>query len=128
VTLGLFYLYGIGVEKDADKAVGLSRKAEIQNSSLAWFYLGICFLLGVGVLQNKKKALEYFKKTSVEKDIRNKINDNKGTKDSHQAFCLGIVYSQGLGVPADQKKAKEWFEISAKEGNEYAKIASTNLR
>ena len=63
-SLGHCYKHGIGVEKDAKKAVKLYEKAVEQESTSAQYNLGLCYEDGIGVEKDVKMAVELYKKAA----------------------------------------------------------------
>ncbi|MBZ0182186.1 MAG: dynamin family protein [Melioribacteraceae bacterium] len=60
--LGLFYLNGIGVDKDEQKAFNYFLRASKQINSEAFTNLGLCYLNGIGVDKDLNKSKYYFEK------------------------------------------------------------------
>ena len=123
--LAIFYMDGIGIQKDESKAFDWILKSEnntIQNSVIinehekkgfeldlksavtAQNYLGYCYQNGIGTLQDHKKAFAWYLRSS-----------NKGYALSQ---CnLGCCYENGIGTERNEEKAFEWYLKSAENGN-----------
>ena len=59
-NVGLMYLSGQGVAKDARAAVGWLAKAAVQNDADAQFNLGALYAKGEGVEKNEVEAARWF--------------------------------------------------------------------
>ncbi|MDX1464004.1 MAG: tetratricopeptide repeat protein, partial [Marinirhabdus sp.] len=58
--LGYLYLKGIGVPKDAHKALTYLIPASLEKNSFAQYNLGVMYSSGIAVDTNVRKALEYY--------------------------------------------------------------------
>lgn len=86
LTLGDFYMYGYGDEKDYDRAFPLYQLAaenEVYSEGL-----GLCYSYGIGTKKDDKKAFEYLEKGAKAGDVR-------------ANFHLGLCYYYGSGVKPD---------------------------
>src|SRR5689334_13332528 len=63
-NLGGCYEYGIGVEKDEQKAVEWYQKAAELGNARAHYCLGCCYENGIGVEKNERKAVEWYQKAA----------------------------------------------------------------
>ena len=101
---GYCHDYGLGVEKDAAKAVEWYRKSAEQGNARAQCNLGWCYDFGQGVEKDAAKAVEW---------------DRKSAEQGNAAaqFKLGVRYHNGEGVEKDAAKAVEWYRKSAEQGN-----------
>jgi TPR repeat protein len=101
--LGRIYIYGLGVEKDYEKAFGYCKVAAEQGDSGAQNLLGV-------VLETKRDyigAIEWYEKAAT----HNHLSAN---------YNLGDIYYDGRGVEQDYNKAIEYYKIAAGEGDSNA--------
>ena len=142
--LGVQYLFGNGVKKDAKQAVIYFNSAAKQGLASAQSHLGSCYYNGIGVSQNFKQAFEWFKKAANKGDVTAQDNLGScyllghGTEQDHSAAVewyqkaadkgnasaqahLGSCYLYGQGVAADKEKAIYWYEKAAEQGNNTAR-------
>ncbi len=142
--LGVQYLFGNGVKKDAKQAVIYFNSAAKQGLASAQSHLGSCYYNGTGVSQNYKQAFEWFKKAANKGDVTAQDNLGScyllghGTEQDHSAAVewyqkaadkgnasaqahLGSCYLYGQGVAADKEKAIYWYEKAAEQGNNTAR-------
>ncbi|RIB26278.1 kinase-like domain-containing protein [Gigaspora rosea] len=107
--LGYCYEYGIGIEKDENKAFIHYQKSADMNNSKGMYKVGYCYSLGIGVEKDNYKAFEHYKKSA-------EINDLNGI------FKTAICYYYGIGVEKDTTKFREW----RKNKSEYGKCTNCN--
>ena len=62
--LGALYMYGEGLEKDAEEGVKWYRKAAEQGLADAQYDLGMCYMQGEGVEKNSQEAEKWFRKAA----------------------------------------------------------------
>ena len=101
--LGMRYLKGDGVAKDAAKAVELFHIAAEQGYAKAQFYLGVCYSNGEGVSQDKTEAVRWFRKAA-----------DQGIAQAQ--YNLGLCCYYGKGVPQDMKEVVKWLSKAADQG------------
>jgi len=65
VNLGNILLTGRAGGKDAERAVVLYKKAELQNHPAALNNLGTCYEQGIGVDKDANRAIIYFKRAAA---------------------------------------------------------------
>ena len=143
--LGIMYLQGLGVEKDAQKA----RDYLILSNKLGKHYacrpIGDLYFQGAfdNGKQNHDKAIEWYL-CGMEHDVLScievlgdcyyhgfgvdvdfdlaydfyKTAANKGSCEA--AFSLGLMYRRGEGVKQDTKEALKWMIIAEKRGHKKA--------
>lgn len=63
-NLGLFYLYGIGVNKDPKMAMNLFLDASKNNYSLAMINIGVMYERGIGVSEDLDTAFVWYQRAS----------------------------------------------------------------
>lgn len=102
--LGEMYYYGIGIEKNADKAEDILIKAAEKGNANAKLILGRLYY---NVKENSDKAVEYYRKAA-----------EQGIAIGQALF--GFMYFNGEGVSKDYKKAIELLEKSAEQDCGYA--------
>ncbi|MBC9785140.1 sel1 repeat family protein [Heliobacterium chlorum] len=102
--LGLCFLEGIGVAKEAVLAAELFKKAAEREHSGGQYELGVCYCMGRGIAQDGEEALRWFVRSA----------DQGYAKAQHN---LGVRYSIGKGVPQNAAQAAQWFLKAAKQGH-----------
>ena len=95
-NLGACYEDGIGVEKNAKKAVEYYQQAAEKGYPVALFNLGNLYSMGIGVEKDAKKAVEYYRQAAKKGYTRALVN-------------LGVCYKCGIGVEEDTKKAAAYW-------------------
>jgi hypothetical protein len=90
--LGHMYEIGLGIPRDAKKAIDL----------------GDIYLSGDQVPPDFGQAKYYLDRAAYHGDPRS-------------AMLLGQMYRVGLGIPKDLKQAYAWSEVASLEGSEFAK-------
>ena len=104
-VLASFYLLGIGVAKDGERAVELFNKAIEMGSADAAFELGFVYYDNdAGIPLNRYKMVELLE---------------KGAQGGHEGCfaALSSIYLNGDGVPADHQKAFQYAMLAAKAGH-----------
>lgn len=104
-NLGLLYLNGLGVEKDAVRAAQWFRLAAEQSFAPAAANLAVLYLQGQGVPADQDKAAEYMR-----------IAAEGGLAESQ--YNLGLFYERGIGVEKDADAAVFWHRRAAGQGFE----------
>ena len=99
-NLGVMYLNGEGVPKDADKAFKWYQKAAAQGGAEAQYILGWMYESGVAVPKGSVKAVEWYQKSALQGSARGQ-------------YGLGLMYLQGDGISKDEIKGRECIEKSA---------------
>ena len=103
-SLGVYYNFGMGVEKDEKKAFDWLMKSAENGNAMGQAIVGIIYANGEkGVEKDEKKAFDWFMKSAE--------NGN-----AMGQFHLGLLYSKGKGGKKDETKAFEWYMKSAKQG------------
>jgi len=105
--LGHMNEIGLGIPRDATKAIALYKKAAEQNIVAADARLGELYLNGDLVTPDFSQAKSYLEKAAYH-------------ADSRSAMLLGQMYRAGIGTAIDQKQAYAWSEVASLEGNEFA--------
>jgi TPR repeat protein len=103
-NLADLYLRGLGVPKDAGKAINWLDEAASQNDVDAMYSLGLIYEFGnEGILPDVKRAMEYFAKAAV-----------MGSPRAQYEYACACML--GRGVPKDINQAKYWFAKAAEQG------------
>ncbi len=97
--LGVFYINGVGTEKNLTKAYELISRAASKNNAKAQYNLGRMYKKGEGVSIDFQKAIDWFEKAKEQGNQR-------------ATYSLGYMYYKGLGVEQDYQKALYWFRNS----------------
>jgi len=138
-VLGIRFLQGNGVPKDAAEAVKWYRKAAEQGLPEAQGILGACYAQGLGVPKDAAQATEWFQKaaeqglpvaqlelahcyaqgTGVRQDDAEAVKWIR--KAAEQGFAeaqhiLGASYAAGKGAPKDEAEAVKWYRKAAEQG------------
>lgn len=98
--LGLMYLRGLGVEKDARRAEQLLIKGANAGNSQAFYHLAVLYERGRDVPQDFAAAVRYYEKAA-----------QKGNAVAQ--YKLGCAYQNGIAVAKDLALATKWFERAA---------------
>jgi TPR repeat protein len=102
-NLGVMYLTGQGVAKDAATSYRWQRKAADQGLAVAQHGLGVLYYRGEGVGQDDKAAARWFRK-AAEQGLAN------------AQFNLGVMYFNGRGVKPDKFEVVKWISLAAGQG------------
>lgn len=103
-VLGALYLYGLGVEKNLEKAEENYIQAAALGDELSMNQIGYMYSGEEGGEEKPDQAFYWFKEAS-------KKGNDAGM------YNLGCCYRDGFGVEADDETAAEWFKKSADLGN-----------
>ena len=95
--LGYCYEYGIGVEKDENKAFIYYQKSGELNNSNGIYRVGYCYNLGIGVEIDKHKAFMHYLKSAEQ-------------GNSMGIFKTAICYRYGIGVEENYEEYYKWIE------------------
>jgi uncharacterized protein len=144
-NLGVMYLNGRGVQKDAVQAVQWFRKAAEQGNSDSQTALGVMYRNGVGVLPDYPQAVMWLRKgavknvnaqlilaemylngDNVQKNITTSVElyelaANQGNADAQ--YSLGVIYRDGSGVVQSYQEAMKWFQAAAQSGHALAQYS-----
>jgi TPR repeat protein len=110
LEIGLFYIAGLGVPKNAEEGVkwlGMSAK---QGNALAQFNLGLMYMLGEGVPRDAATAAEW-QHLAASQDL------------AVAQLALGALYGVGLGVEKNEAEAIKWMQKAAAQGNAIAQLS-----
>lgn len=102
--LGMMYLQGKGVEKNAKKGIKLILRAANKGDVNGQYLMGSLFFERKFGMVNYNKAQEWFTKA--------------GKQGNEKAqFNLAQIYYYGKGCKIDYPKAFRWYQKSAEQGN-----------
>ena len=103
-SLGYWYQYGLGVEKDEFEAVYWYRKSAKQGLPVAQYNLGLMYRFGRGVDKNDTEAVCWYRKAA-----------GQGHADAENN--LGVMLEYGLGCEKNEQEALEWYRKAAEHGS-----------
>ncbi len=138
-NLGTYYLNGVGVDKDYEKAIYWYQQAAGQELADAQYNIGICYLNGFGVGTDYEQAAYWFQKAADQEHTIAEYNmgyfceNGMGVAQDYERAAywyrkaaekgyaeaqtnLGVLYGYGAGVEQDFGKAAYWFQKSAEQG------------
>jgi hypothetical protein len=101
--LGLNYIYGTDVPKDASKAAEWFKKSSDQDYLPARRELGILLASGEGVEQDLPTAVQY-------------LGEAAEQLDPSALYHLGLMYEHGIGVEKDLQKCVRMLAYAAEMG------------
>ncbi|MCQ2496922.1 MAG: AAA family ATPase [Lachnospiraceae bacterium] len=110
ISLALLYMDGNGVPHDPEKAMELLKGAQLLNSSLASYYLGLLMEKN----DDNSAAANYYREAL-------KWN-NLGEEGFDAAYHLGLIYDCGSGVVHDDYKAIDYYKRAAEGGHVEAQL------
>ena len=101
--MGLNYIYGTDVPKDASKAAFWFSKAAEQGYLPAKREIGILLASGEGVEPDMERAVQY-------------LSEAADQLDPSALYHLGIMYESGIGIDKDLQKAVRMLAYAAEMG------------
>jgi TPR repeat protein len=101
--IGVMYLKGNAVTRNAKIAHDWFEKAAAQGSTEAEYNLGLLFQAGYTGQPDYIQAMEHFQ-------------NGANAKDGPSMLALGQLYAEGKGVPKDLVQAHTWFDLAAANG------------
>lgn len=140
-NLGVFYLRGDGVKKDAGAAYNYFTQAAAKEHLGALYNLGYCLEKGVGTGVDRIKASAMYERaanagyapaqyacgcflengyagvTDCERALR-MYERAAGNGFTAALVALGLLYGAGSGVARDREKAKQYYRRAASAGDE----------
>ena len=148
--LGVIYLRGEGVAKDAGKARVLFEEAVDAGNADAMVYLGLMYERGNGVGEDHKAAFGLYQRAADAgnrygiRNLADLYSDGNGVaKDPKKAAelyrraaemgvvgamtDLAIMYQRGTGVIEDPVRAADWYNKAAYLGSSYAMFALAGM-
>lgn len=110
--IGMMYLNGYGVEKNARRAVAEFSKAAQWGDVTGQFWLGYCYEQGIGVAQNREQALKWYELSARQGD----------------AYSAPAMTALGrMSESEDLQEAIEWYQKSAAVGDKESRVALKRL-
>ena len=103
LRIGLMYLVGDGVDRDADEAVTWLQRAAEQGDASAQFNLAALYWEGIRVSGNIEEALRLFRRLAEQGHV-------------FAQFNAATLYQQGLDVEQDLQEAARWYREAATQG------------
>jgi len=113
--IGLMYLKGTAVTRNAKIAHDWFQKAAAQGSTEAEYNLGLLFQSGYTGQPDYIQAIEHFQ-------------NGANAKDGPSMLALGDLYAQGKGVPKDLVQAYVYANLAAQQGSQDGTAILTLLR
>ncbi|RHZ73569.1 hypothetical protein Glove_230g27 [Diversispora epigaea] len=104
LSLATMYLYGLGVEKNVNKAFQINSKVADEGSIIALNSMAYYYQNGFGVEKNHEKAFEFYLKAAEKGNVLAQSN-------------AGGCYKNGIGIAIDNTKAFQWCMKSSCAGN-----------
>lgn len=106
-NIGLMFLNGLGLERNAIYARELFLAAARQGLDDAQYNLGLIFFEGISVFRSSREAYQWW---------------SLAAEQNHAAaqFNLGYLYIFGMGTPRDTDKGMALWEASAQNGYQQA--------
>jgi TPR repeat protein len=108
VALGVKYLNGDGVPKDAAKALHYFQQAANLGNADGENDLGVLYDKGIGVALDYATALRWFKRAAAQ-------------GNANANFAIGVIYDDGHGVSTDYTTAMHYYRLAADHGVPNAK-------
>jgi TPR repeat protein len=101
--IGLMYLKGTAVTRNAKIAHDWFEKAAAQGSIEAEYNLGLLFQAGYTGQPDYLQAMDHFRTAA-------------NAKDGPSMLAMGQLYAEGKGVPKDLVQAHTWFDLATANG------------
>jgi hypothetical protein len=98
--MGVYYIDGVGVERNAEEAARWYQLAAEQGSARGQRRLGRMYQTGSGVPEDPVEAVRLYRLAAAQ-----------GNAAAHND--LGVMYAEGRGVDADINEALRWFRLAA---------------
>lgn len=137
--IGLCYLFGTGIERDAREGREWIAKAAVNENTEAQYDMGVIYRDGYGVKENYEEAAYWFRKAARNGNAMAQLStgllfyDGKGVQQDYRiaaenfwraaeqgnveaAYRLGAMYREGLGMTKDLSKAYFYFNRAASKG------------
>ena len=121
-TLGKFYAFGIGTQKNLEEAVRWFLKIDNQDDVDILAIMAHCYHFGIGVPKDEAKSYDLW----VMAALRGHSNAFRFLETAANAghaegqYYLGLSYQNGIGTPADIKQALHWFHKAAEQNHVHA--------
>lgn len=115
LNIGVLHEQGLGVPKDAAKAMEWFRRAAENGESAAFYNIGVLYRDGRGVPQDLEEAAKWFRGSAEH-------------GDAHGRFQLGLATLGGRGVPQNVDDGIELIRKAADDGNSSAAFELGRMR
>ena len=138
--IGIRYLKGSGLPRDARKAFQWFEKAAQKGVAVAMYRLGAMLEKGVGARQDFARARAWYERAAIRGNVRAMHNlgvllasGHLGAPNMEQAafwfrkaaqhgvrdsqFNLAVLHHRGQGVPRNLAEAWFWYSAAAKQGD-----------
>lgn len=103
VSLGYLYLYGLGINKNAQNAIQLFSYAAQQENPYGMAAMGILYLKGEVIKRDEFQAYLL-------------LNEAAKKNDKAALYYLGVMHEQGIFVRRDYTKAREYYKKAYERG------------
>lgn len=103
LALGLIYMRGEGVSRDAARGAGWLEKSAAAGNAAAQFHLGTLYGKGTGVRRNDMTAFGWYRRAAEQGHLQ-------------AQHALGTLYAEGRGTARDYAEATRWLTRAAKGG------------
>lgn len=100
LTLGLDYVNGTGVAKDATQAARWLQLAAEHGDPVGQYWYGTLFERGLGVKMDPAQAFRWYQAAAIQ-------------GNRHAIYNVAIAYAVGRGSARDITKAADWFRRAA---------------
>lgn len=147
--LGIYYIDGLGVEKDKDKGLYWITKAAKQNLGNAQYLLGTLLIQDNDTEKDISKAIPWIKKSAEQEHVQALtslallyLEGEKISKDSSKAidlfeqaarqntecqYILGNIYWDSKFIDSNKKLALQWYTTAAENNNINAQNVLGNI-
>jgi TPR repeat protein len=103
LNIGLLYMNGEGLPKNATIGANWVRRAADQQLASAERHMAELYMFGNGVEKSSVEAEKWYRRAAQQQDPRAQLN-------------MGALYSTGKGVEIDFVEAYKWFSLAAAHG------------
>lgn len=98
-NLGAFYEFGIGINKDLEKAVEWYQRRADKGDAAAMIQLGLCYFNGNGVEKDSKKAVEWYQRGADNGNTNGvEMDSPKETNSYSEERFRQIGYRVGMAI------------------------------
>lgn len=102
-SIGKMYLDGLGVDKDANKALAWLKKATASGDAISPYFVGSLYFNGVGLAKDNNRAIKW-------------ITESAKRGYAEAQYKLGLIYELGDLAPENLTEAFGWYIKAAKQG------------
>ena len=107
--VGMYFLKGDVVTRNAGAAVKWLKKAVDQNYPEAQYHLAALYERGYGVQKSSNEAYKLYRRAA-----------NNGYAPAQ--YTLGLYYEQGIQISRDYVEAVKWYKLAAEQGDVNAQL------